>query len=142
MAFFELTTSQALAGTANVAKTETAKTKNVQEAVAPTRVLDGFGGFVAPPSTARPVPADFVGSATADHPPGFYGPPEALFAGIRAGRVSFHRRSLEFGPLIYQTGRAMATQPRHIGRWVKAKLGERRAPTLASSTAPRAASLP
>ena len=25
--------------------------------------------------------------------------PEALFAGIRAGRVSFHRRSLEFGPL-------------------------------------------
>jgi Domain of unknown function (DUF4159)/Aerotolerance regulator N-terminal len=69
-----------LAGTANVAKTETAKTKNVQEAVAPTRVLDGFGGFVAPPSTARPVPADFVGSATADHPPGFYGPPEALLA--------------------------------------------------------------
>jgi hypothetical protein len=67
---------------------------------------------------------------------------EALFAGIRAGRVSFHRRSLEFGPLVYQTGKAMASQPRHIGRWVKAKLGERRVPTLASSTAPRLEVLP
>ena len=33
-----------------------------------------------PPSTARPVPANFNGRATADHPPGFYGPPEGLLA--------------------------------------------------------------
>jgi predicted metal-dependent phosphoesterase TrpH len=52
--------------------------------------------------------------------------PAALFAGIRAGRVSFHRKSLEFGPLIYETGKAMRSQPRHLGRWVKAKLGGRR----------------
>ncbi len=52
--------------------------------------------------------------------------PEALFAGIRAGRVSFHRRSLELGSLVYQTSRAMASQPQHIGRWVKAKWGARR----------------
>ncbi len=70
----------ALAGTTNVAKTDSAKTKNVQEAVAPNRVLDGFGLFVSPPSTARPVPTDFSGSATADHPPGFYGRPENLLA--------------------------------------------------------------
>ena len=52
----------------------------MHEAVAPNRVLDGFGIFVSPPSTARPVPTDFSGSATADHPPGFYGPPENLLA--------------------------------------------------------------
>src|SRR5260221_133624 len=40
--------------------------------------------------------------------------PEALFAGIRAGRVSFHRRSLELVPLVYQTGRALGSQPRHL----------------------------
>jgi predicted metal-dependent phosphoesterase TrpH len=68
--------------------------------------------------------------------------PEALFAGIRAGRVSFHRRSLEFGPLVYQTGLAMTTQPRHIGRWVKAKWGKRRAPALGSPASPRDEALP
>jgi hypothetical protein len=48
--------------------------------VPPNRVLDGFGAFTAPPSTARPVPANFNFRATADHPPGFYGPPEGLLA--------------------------------------------------------------
>ncbi len=71
----------ALAGTTNVvARNAGTKTKDVHEAVAPTRVLDGFGSFIPPPSTARPVPTDFSGSATADHPPGFYGPPEHLLA--------------------------------------------------------------
>jgi predicted metal-dependent phosphoesterase TrpH len=51
---------------------------------------------------------------------------KSLFAGIRAGRVSFHRHSLELGPLIYQTSKAMASQPRHIGRWVKSKIRNRR----------------
>src|SRR6185436_16630505 len=44
------------------------------------RVLDGFGAFTPPPSTARPVPAGYSFRATADHPPGFYGPPEGLLA--------------------------------------------------------------
>jgi len=70
----------AVAGSATTADTDGRKNKNVREALAPSRVLDGFGGFVAPPSTARPVPADFSGNATADHPPGFYGPPENLLA--------------------------------------------------------------
>jgi hypothetical protein len=43
-------------------------------------VLDGFGAFVAPPSTARPVPSNYNKRADADHPPGFYGPPEGLVA--------------------------------------------------------------
>jgi len=51
-----------------------------REAVAPSRVLDGFGAFTAPTATVRPVPAGFTGRADADHPPGFYGPPEGLVA--------------------------------------------------------------
>ena len=47
---------------------------------APTRTLDGFGAFSTPPPTAKSIPADYAGEATADHPPGFYGPPDALVA--------------------------------------------------------------
>ena len=43
------------------------------ETVAPLRTLDGFGAFGPPPSTAKPMPADYRDRATADHPPGFYG---------------------------------------------------------------------
>jgi hypothetical protein len=53
---------------------------SAHEVLPPTRVLDGFGLFGPPPGTARPVPASFVGRATFDHPPGFYGPPEGLLA--------------------------------------------------------------
>jgi Domain of unknown function (DUF4159)/Aerotolerance regulator N-terminal len=71
----------ALAGTAAVAESaDNPKTKTMREALAPSRVLDGFGNFVSPPATARPVPADYAASAAADHPPGFYGPPENLLA--------------------------------------------------------------
>ena len=42
--------------------------------------LDGFGTFVAPPATARPLDPRRTGAATRDNPPGFYGPPEASLA--------------------------------------------------------------
>ena len=58
---------------------QTADSRNVQ-VVPPTRVLDGFGAFTVPPPTARAVPANFSGRADADHPPGFYGPPQGLVA--------------------------------------------------------------
>jgi hypothetical protein len=71
----------ALAGSPVVAEAaDDQKTKATHEVVAPTRVLDGFGNFVSPPATARPVPTDYAASATAEHPPGFYGPPENLLA--------------------------------------------------------------
>jgi hypothetical protein len=53
---------------------------DAREVVAPSRILDGFGVFGPPPPSARPVPTGFTGRATADHPPGFYGPPEGLLA--------------------------------------------------------------
>jgi Domain of unknown function (DUF4159)/Aerotolerance regulator N-terminal len=59
------------AGVAGEANTET---------VAPLHTLDGFGSFGPPPSTAKPLPADFKDHATLDHPPGFYGPAEGPLA--------------------------------------------------------------
>jgi hypothetical protein len=64
----------------SIVATDATATGRAREVVAPTRVLDGFGVFVSPPPTARPVPAGFAGRATLDHPPGFYGPPEGLLA--------------------------------------------------------------
>ena len=62
---------------------------------------------------------------------------DALFAGIRTGRVSFSRESLALAPLAWQTGKAMASQPKHIGRWVKAKLVKRRGTVLGSTETTR-----
>jgi hypothetical protein len=50
------------------------------EMVAPTRTLDGFGAFGPPPSTAKPMPADYRDRATPEHPPGLYGPVEGPIA--------------------------------------------------------------
>ena len=59
--------------------------------VAPLRTLDGFGAFGPPPSTAKPLPADFRDRASIDHPPGFYGPadgPLAVNALAAADRIA------------------------------------------------------
>ena len=90
----------ALAGTATVAEIGSPKAKNVHEPVAPSRVLDGFGSFVAPPSTARPIPTDFSGSASADHPPGFYGPPENNLA-VNTLSADDRLAPLDFSPLSH-----------------------------------------
>jgi Domain of unknown function (DUF4159)/Aerotolerance regulator N-terminal len=69
-----------LAGSAAAADSTVASAAETREVVPPTRVLDGFGAFTTPPPTARPVPARYSGRGTAEHPPGFYGPPEGLLA--------------------------------------------------------------
>ncbi len=48
--------------------------------IPPTRTLDGTGAFTTPPITAKPIAATSRQPASYDHPPGFYGPPEALVA--------------------------------------------------------------
>ncbi len=75
-------TSSPGAGVASETKVDT---------VAPLRTLDGFGAFGPPPSTAKPMPADFRDRATSDHPPGFYGPadgPLAVNALAAADRIA------------------------------------------------------
>jgi hypothetical protein len=74
-----------LAGATATDETEAAgsagtATRVSNQVVPPTRVLDGFGAFTTPSATARPIPANFTSRASADHPPGFYGPPEGLVA--------------------------------------------------------------
>jgi hypothetical protein len=91
----------ALAGTAAVTEpADNQKTKTAHEAVAASRVLDGFGNFASPPATARPVPTDYAGSATAEHPPGFYGPPESLFA-VNTLSATDRLAPLDFSPLVH-----------------------------------------
>lgn len=51
-----------------------------RDTVAPSHVLDGFGAFVPPPATAKPITADYRDRASLDHPPGFYGPPDGPIA--------------------------------------------------------------
>jgi hypothetical protein len=70
----------ALSGSVTAGDGGGANGRGVREVLPPTRVLDGFGVFGPPPSSARPLPASFAGRATFDHPPGFYGPPEGLLA--------------------------------------------------------------
>jgi hypothetical protein len=96
-----------LAGTTTTNET-TSDGRTVREVVAPTRILDGFGAFGPPTASTRPVPAGYVARATADHPPGFYGPPEGLLA-VNALAPADRLAPIDFGPLnarlqAYQVG--------------------------------------
>src|SRR5262249_61284672 len=62
------------------------------------RVRAAFGASEPPPSTARPVPSGFNGRATADHPPGFYGPPEGLLA-VNTLLPADRPAAIDFAPL-------------------------------------------
>jgi Domain of unknown function (DUF4159)/Aerotolerance regulator N-terminal len=88
----------AIAGNPAAAENEADDRRAPREVVPPSRVLDGFGAFVPPPPSARPIPADFSGRADAEHPPGFYGPPEGLIA-VNTLRPADRLARLDFSPL-------------------------------------------
>jgi len=92
----------ALAGTAPANDKTNAQNSNAHELIPATHVLDGFGSFIPPPPTARPVPVDYAGSATAEHPPGFYGPPEGLLA-VNTLAANDRLSALDFSPLANAT---------------------------------------
>src|SRR5215470_2369016 len=120
-----LTRLVGLAGsTAVTAETGTAPSPaGVRDAVPPSRVLDGFGAFEPPPSTARPVPSGFNGRATADHPPGFYGPPEGLLA-VNTLLPADRPAAIDFAPLHARIEAYRLSEPRDL-----------RAPTLLAAFA-------
>ena len=96
-----------LAGT-TAATDENAKARTESEVVPPTRILDGFGAFGPPTAVTRPVPVGYVARATADNPPGFYGPPEGLLA-VNTLAPADRLIGLDFAPLngrleAYQVG--------------------------------------
>jgi hypothetical protein len=103
-----------LAAATNVAPVGKAKSKAVRDVLPASRVLDGFGVFVAPPSAARPVPIDFSGNASADHPPGFYGPPESLLA-VNTLAPTDRLAPLEFTPFAHASREIYRTsEPRDL----------------------------
>lgn len=81
-----------------------------REVVPPSRLLDGFGAFGPPPSTARPVPAGYVARATLDHPPGFYGPPEGLLA-VNTLAPADRLAAIDFAPLNARREGYRVTEP-------------------------------
>ncbi len=85
-----------MAGT-TTANDEMAK-RTEREVVPPTRILDGFGAFGPPTATTRPVPVGYVARATADNPPGFYGPSEGLLA-VNTLAPADRLVGLDFDPL-------------------------------------------
>jgi Domain of unknown function (DUF4159)/Aerotolerance regulator N-terminal len=87
-----------IAGNTAAAENDTGDKQAAREVVPPSRVLDGFGAFVPPPATARPIPVNFSGRADAEHPPGFYGPPEGLIA-VNTLRPADRMARLDFLPL-------------------------------------------
>ncbi|HEY1979890.1 MAG TPA: BatA domain-containing protein, partial [Xanthobacteraceae bacterium] len=91
-----------LAGTTAAADSDKTQNKTAREMLPASHALDGFGSFIAPPPTARPVPADYAGNATPEHPPGFYGPPEGLLA-VNTLSASDRLAPLDFSPLVNAT---------------------------------------
>jgi hypothetical protein len=83
------------------------RSKADAQVVAPTRVLDGFGAFTAPPATARAVPRNFAERATDEHPPGFYGPIESSLA-VNALVPGDTLAPLDLGPLRGRVSRLQA----------------------------------
>jgi Domain of unknown function (DUF4159) len=83
------------------------------ETVAPLRTLDGFGAFGPPPSTAKPLPADFRDRATAEHPPGFYGPAEGPLA-VNALAAADRIAPLDIAPLKARQASYTNAEPRDL----------------------------
>lgn len=81
--------------------------------LAPSRVLDGFGAFHPPGPMARAIPADFTGRAGADHPPGFYGPPDGLVA-VNALLPADAPKAIDFSALGLRTEPLQESTPRDL----------------------------
>jgi len=95
------------------ANAATGAPSTVRDAVPPTRVLDGFGSFEPPPPTARPIPAGYLGRATGDNPPGFYGPPEGLVA-INTLAPADRLEPIDFKPLNSRFEYFRTTEPQDL----------------------------
>jgi hypothetical protein len=102
--------SGAVAATEANAETGTA---NARDAIPPTRVLDGYGAFEPPPPTARPILATFSGRATADNPPGFYGPPEGLVA-VNTLAPADRLAPIDFAPLNARVEYYRTSEPQDL----------------------------
>src|SRR5437763_4565242 len=88
-------------------------TQSNAETVAPLHILDGFGVFGPPPATAKPLSADFRDRATAEHPPGFYGPAEGPLA-VNALAAADRIAPLDIAPLKARRASYTNAEPRDL----------------------------
>ena len=94
-----------------------AQASRTVETVAPTRTLDGFGTLGAPPALAKPVPATFGGISSPDHPPGFYGPADALLA-VNALAPEDKVPALDLTGLSFEAAPLQAAEPIDLRPWL------------------------
>jgi len=88
-------------------------TEGSAETVAPIRTLDGFGAFGPPPSTAKPLRADYRDRATLDHPPGLYGPADGPLA-VNALAAADRLAPLDTSALKARRATYTNTEPRDL----------------------------
>ena len=86
-------------------------------ALPPQRILDGFGVAGVPPVTAKPVPANYAGPAGPEHPPGFYGVGDTLFA-INALRPEDPFKAANYAALKAAEEPLRATPPADLRPWL------------------------
>ena len=86
---------------------------SAKETLAPLHTLDGFGAFGPPPSTAKPLPADYRDRATPDHPPGFYGPAEGPVA-VNTLAAADRIAALDAAPLHARQATYTNAEPRDL----------------------------
>jgi hypothetical protein len=84
---------------------------------APYRTLDGFGALGGPPSDAAPIGADFAGPGDARHPPGFYGPADALEA-VNALAPGAALAPGDYGAVAIAGGGLDVAQPLDLKPWL------------------------
>ncbi len=87
--------------------------RTLQAAIPPSRLLDGFGVFHPAGPLTRPLPSGFTGRANAEHPPGFYGPPDGLVA-LNALLPDDKLSPLDLTPLAGTIAPLQAGEPRDL----------------------------
>jgi hypothetical protein len=86
---------------------------NAKETLTPLHTMDGFGVFGPPPSTAKPLPADYRDRATPDHPPGFYGPADGPLA-VNTLSAADRMVALDTAPLRARHASYTNAEPRDL----------------------------
>ncbi len=94
-----------------------ASTSAVRAVLPPWRTLDGFGAVGSPPASAKPLPVGFSGAADAEHPPGFYGPPEGAVA-VNAAPEGAALMPARYAGLRLRHGGLETTPPIDLRPWL------------------------
>jgi len=85
----------------------------------PRRALDGFGILGSPPASAKPIPVNYRGIGDSEHPPGLYGPPDALIA-VNALNPGDKVTAADYAGLNLKTAPLVATEPVDLRPWLVA----------------------